>query len=470
MEPNTPSSRPDFLSGQDAAFLGWESRRRPMHVGVLATFRIPAGGAQPSIEALREELAPRIEREPRFRHLLVRRGWRRRPAFVPAGPLCLQDHIHLGPKPAPGATASLAALVDRILTGHLDSSRPLWEFWLVPEAEGPGTYAIVAKVHHSLLDGVAGVGVLERLLGGGPAPVPVRSPRPDRPDVQGASRKGPLARARSLLRLLRRVLARGPRTGLTGRVGLRRHQNWLAFDEAAIESAGARHGATHNDALLATVSGALGRWLAREPGEVPESARAFCPVNLRPAGAPAGTGNQLSLWIVDLPLAARTSAERVARIRRSTARHKRRKDAQGGAGMARLSELLGVWVSRVGMAIAARRRAFSVLVTNIPGPVRPLHLLGARLETLVPFAPLVPGQRVAVAAVSYAGSLQCGISDGWTSRRSGEALAEALAQSLRELCGAAAMQVATPRPRAAVLRASTSLASRARPEARAEAV
>ena len=138
--------------------------------------------------------------------------------------------------------------------------------------------------------------------------------------------------------------------------------------------------------------------------------------------------------------------------------------------MVRLSELLGVWVSRVGMAIAARRRAFSVLVTNIPGPERPLHLLGGRLETLVPFAPLVPGQRVAVAAVSYADSLQCGISDGWTSRRSGEALAEALAQSFRELCGAAAVQVATPESRAASLRARTPLASRARPDARAEAV
>ncbi len=439
-----PSDPPteDYLSGQDAAFLGWESRRRPMHVGVLATFRVAPGGVVPSIEALRSTLGPRVAREPRFLHRLVRRGWRRRPVFVPAEGVRLEEHIHAGPTPAASGPASLPALVDRIVSGPLDPSRPLWQFWLLPHAEGPGTYAIVAKVHHCLLDGIAGVGVLERLLGGGP--VPVEEPRPHRAASSPSRRGGLVRQARAFGRLMGRVLAPGPRTGLTGDVTPRRHHSWLAADHGALAAAGDRNAATHNDALLAAVSGALRRWLAREPGELPDSVRAFCPVSLRDPSERRGTGNHLSLWLVDLPVGVRDPAERIARIEQSTRRHKRRRDSGGGAGMARLSELLGVWVSKLGMALAARRRAFSVLVTNIPGPTRPLHLLGARLERLVPFAPLLPGQRVAVAAVSYAGSLQCGVSDGWRQRREGEVFAAALQLSLQEVCVSPAVELSAP--------------------------
>jgi diacylglycerol O-acyltransferase len=78
------------------------------------------------------------------------------------------------------------------------------------------------------------------------------------------------------------------------------------------------------------------------------------------------------------------------------------------------------------MAIAARRRAFNIVVTNVPGPRRPIRLMGGTLDSLVAFAPLFPGQRISVALVECAGRLSVGLTDGWSGRDPGRRFAQDL--------------------------------------------
>ena len=98
--------------------------------------------------------------------------------------------------------------------------------------------------------------------------------------------------------------------------------------------------------------------------------------------------------------------------------------------MARLVSWLGGWLARAGMAIAARRRAFGVVVTNVPGPARPLELLGARLSALHPFVPLFPGQRLSIAVLRYDDRLFWGLTTGWRDRERGVRLEADLSHEL----------------------------------------
>ena len=100
--------------------------------------------------------------------------------------------------------------------------------------------------------------------------------------------------------------------------------------------------------------------------------------------------------------------------------------ARGGDTLACAIEILGSWVAELGTALAARRRAFNVVVTNVPGPGRPIELMGGTLEHSVAFALLFPGQRVSIALVDYAGRLSVGLTDGWSGRDRGSRCARGL--------------------------------------------
>ena len=190
--------------------------------------------------------------------------------------------------------------------------------------------------------------------------------------------------------------------------------------------------------MLATVTGALQRWLSRTlQGPLPLSLRAFCPVDLRERGKGASPGNHISPWLVPLPMSEPDALDRLAAIHVATQAMKRRRAQRGGDAMARVIEWLGPWVARLGMAIASRRGAFNIVVTNVSGP-RPLELLGARLTRLVAFAPLFPGQRVSVAVVRYGGQLSWGVTEVWIGPQRGQRFAADLAAELAELSAACA--------------------------------
>jgi len=274
------------------------------------------------------------------------------------------------------------------------------------DSSGSGTheFMLLIKIHHALTDGIAGVALFERLLGGD-AVRPIRSRSPQRSRTPGWSAMPAASR------FLRDQFRRSPRTPFNGKVGPERHHHVFEFATADFDSIASRLGATRNDLLLAVVAAAMKKWLGREnhlPIAKLVGLRAFCPVSLRSSGDRGRFGNRISPWFVDLPMDESTFEDRVARIHAATRALRRTGSARGGDTVARAIELLGAWVAKLGMVIAARRRAFNIVVTNVHGPRRSIGFMGGTLQRLVAFAPLFPGQRVSVALVEYAGCLTVG--------------------------------------------------------------
>jgi diacylglycerol O-acyltransferase / wax synthase len=156
------------LSATDAAFLHQETGAAHMSVGGLARFNGPG----PTIEELRAHTLRRLHLIPRYRQRLV---------HPPAGigrPLWSDDpdfdvafHVRHEVLPAPGGDDELWDLFARVWAERIDRSRPLWELYLV-EGLRDGQFAIIAKNHHALTDGISNIDVLNALWDLEPAPAP----------------------------------------------------------------------------------------------------------------------------------------------------------------------------------------------------------------------------------------------------------------------------------------------------------
>ena len=154
------------LSALDSAFLRLEDANTSLHIASVAVL----DGPPPSYDEVIALLAEKLPELPRFRQV-VREAplWLGRPSWGDAPDFDLTDHVHRAALPTPGNDALLYELVERLMSTHLDRSRPLWEMWLVEGLSG-GRWALVTKVHHCVVDGVGGTQLLAVVLG------PWRSP------------------------------------------------------------------------------------------------------------------------------------------------------------------------------------------------------------------------------------------------------------------------------------------------------
>src|SRR3712207_2163967 len=90
----------------------------------------------------------------------------------------LEYHVRHTALPSPGSDEQLRNLVSRIFSQQLDRSKPLWEVWVV-EGVHDGSWAMITKTHHALIDGISGVDLATVMFD--LAPVPRQVDHPDRP-------------------------------------------------------------------------------------------------------------------------------------------------------------------------------------------------------------------------------------------------------------------------------------------------
>jgi WS/DGAT/MGAT family acyltransferase len=200
------------------------------------------------------------------------------------------------------------------------------------------------------------------------------------------------------------------RTLLNQPIGAERRVEWCTLELAELRRLRERLGGTLNDLMLAITTGALRRHLAAHGERVAElDLRALVPVSVRTRGPGGEVGNQIALWLVDLPVEEadpRLRHEQVCAVTRSL---KRSSQTQGAAALASVT----AWTSTATLSRVARlipmARPFNLLVTNVPGPQVPLWLLDAKLEAAYPLAPLFRDQVLGVALFSYAGGVYWGL-------------------------------------------------------------
>jgi len=459
------------LSFLDNSFLAMEGPTNPMHVGATLLFKAggvlsrPDGGVD--IDAVRNFISARLQAVPRYRQRLQWIPIERHPVWVDDAHFDPGYHVRHAALPRPGSMEQLTEMAGRFLSQRLDRARPMWEV-LVIEGLDDGGFALVTKVHHCMIDGIAGVDLLKVLL----APMPTDDlgelhefqprPAPDGTDLvidevirllqvpPEAAKNLRTARldTKELAEMLRqkvRAMTASARSGwfvnasdspLNRRIGPNRR---IAFRVTSLDQVKAVKnglGGTVNDVVIAAVAGAVRSFLIEERscdvGDL--DFRAMVPVSVRDGTAGADLGNHVTMWLIELPLGEPDPAARFRRVVESTSHLKETDQALGAALLTQgasfaPSTLLGV-AARV---TAATARPFNMTVTNVPGPQVPLYLLGSPLTSIHPMVPLWVNHGLGVALFSYDGKLDWGFSADWDSVPDLEVFASHVERSLDEL-------------------------------------
>src|SRR5947207_6658382 len=167
------------LSGLDASFLYLESSSNHMHVAATMTFDPSTVEGGYSFAKVRELLQSRLHLIPQFRQRLAPVPFNlHHPVWVEDPDFDLDYHLRRIAAPAPGSYHELADLAGDIASRQLDRSRPLWELYVVEGLEH-GHIGVVAKMHHSTIDGVSGANLMVYLFDLEPNPTDDKSPPED---------------------------------------------------------------------------------------------------------------------------------------------------------------------------------------------------------------------------------------------------------------------------------------------------
>jgi diacylglycerol O-acyltransferase len=437
-----------------------------MHVASTTLFE---GPAPPYVE-FRDHIESRLHLVPRFRQKVrfVPFG-QGRPVWVDDPHLNLAYHVRHTSLPEPGSEQQLRVLAARIFSEQLDRSKPLWELWLVEGLKG-GRFAIVGKTHHAMVDGVSGVDITTVLfdIEKDPAETPmalerwIPEPEPNGAQllaealVERAIYPREIARglrwiARGPRRALRRVtdaaLAAGtfastglgaPRSPFNFEVGTHRRFTWVRASLADMKHVKNQLGGTVNDVILASVAGALGRFM-RSRGHPTEGLelRAMVPVSVRTAEEQGALGNRVTSMMAPLPIWCEDPRLRLELVRESMGDLKESKQALGASLLTQLADFAPPTIAGQAARLQSRQRFFNLVVTNIPGPQFPLYLMGRRMERVFPMVPLAKNQGVCVGVMSYDGQVNFGLIGDYDGLPDLEDLANELEASIDELIEAA---------------------------------
>jgi diacylglycerol O-acyltransferase / wax synthase len=466
-------SNPDRLSGLDSAFLHLEDHGSAhMHVASVMVFE----GKAPAYEDLVEHILSRLHLVPRYRQRL---------AFVPLGqgrPVWADDphfnpryHIRHTGLPRPEDEAELKQLAGRIFSQRLDRSKPLWEMWLVQHMARE-RFAVIAKTHHALVDGISGVDITTVLFDA--SPEPSGTPRPPVPWVarplpgpaklladalvERSTVPAEMVRgARAIFRRPRRALARVKDTvvgvGATTLAGINapappsplnvditshRRYTWVDADLAQFKAIKDKLGGTLNDVVLAAVSLALGRHM-RTQGHDTEGLvlKAMVPVSVRADidrnTHPPALGNRVAAMWAPLPVGVVDPVECLSQVRLEMDDLKHSGQAVGAEALTNLAGFAPPTILSQAARLQARQRFFNLVVTNVPGPQFPLYLRGRRLTALYPVVPLARRQALGIAVMSYDGHLGFGLIADYDALPELETIARELERAIAALASAA---------------------------------
>ncbi len=435
-----PETFHERLSALDAIFLDVENKNAPMHVGAALLFdakplTLDHGGLD--IERLSRYTLAALDSIPRYRQRVEWVPAFGHPVWVDDDRFNLNFHLRHTRLPLPGDERSLKRLVGRLFSQHLDRSRPLWEFWVVEGVEND-RFALVVKVHHCMVDGIAGVQLLQALLQimrdaqerepkeWHPRPAPGRfelARGEFNHRVDGLRKLSHfMPRVRENLSGVRKLLQSGmkptPRTMFTEKdVSPYRRFDWTSFDLGDVKAVKNSLGGTINDVVVATVTGAVRRFLFRRNQDVDtvEEFRTALPVNIRQAGGPT-VGNAVAMLLADLPVSEPDPIRRLRKVTEITNELKKESNQTGGAALIEdIADLTTKAIVSELYKAAMELRSYNLIITNVPGPPMPLYMLGAEMHAIYPMVPLMRNQNLGIALFSYNNGLHWGFNADWES-------------------------------------------------------
>lgn len=434
------------LSALDAAMVFMETDHVPMHVGLVAVFeakhlRRLDGGLDR--ERMRTHMAGVLGDLPRHRQRLAFVPLERHPVWVDAEHFDLDHHVQFHALPRPGDEAQLKELVGRVISSRLDLERPLWEVVFVEGLEGD-RFAMISKLHHCMVDGVAATQVFSTFFTPDPVPhdrtpeeVPPR-PSPTAPELVRAEIE---RRAHTAVEILSHVTdafrkaadtdAHGHRAHVKGEalgmlealktkvtpsthgplnpelVGKDRAFDWVRVSLDDVKDVKNRLGGKINDVVLAMVAGAVRRYFAKHLGEGPyPEFRVIVPFDSRGLGdTTTASGNRVVPTLARLPIDLETPRQRYMALLETTHHIKASGQVKGLMRLEDLANLAIVAPIAALLRAATNFWAGNLIVTNVPGPGATHYFLGTRMLACYPLVPIMANQALGIALFSYDGGL-----------------------------------------------------------------
>jgi diacylglycerol O-acyltransferase / wax synthase len=429
----------EALSAADRGSL--QAERGPVNMAVAGTM-IFEGGEGTAYDAVAERVGARLHLVPRYRQRLED------PAFgMLANPVWIDDpefdlHWHLR-RATVTSRAELSDYIAREMSRRLDRSRPLWELHVVHGLED-GHAALIAKMHHALVDGLAAVGIGMVLLDPTPEPMPIAPPdggwEPrtfDRRRHLAKLATSPLQRAQKLLvdstvraldtsprraaedlmratelaTELARQRPQAPMTPLNRAISANRRYTMCSVPLAVVKAAGKAAGGTVNDVLLAAVTRMVDGYLATAGADLDGRAPvALVPVSIRREDEQEAGGNRISLVFVDLPVDEHDVSSRVRAVSEQMQALRQSAAVRAGAMLVGATGQVPPLVGSMMVRAMGNVRACNLVVSNVPGPQMPFYMNGSRLLEAYPAVPLNPAsQGLSVGVLSYDGNVFFGL-------------------------------------------------------------
>ena len=439
------------LTPSDTMFLYGESREQMMHVAGMMSFT-PAPDSAP--DQMRELMNALRSGAPIYApwNLKLRSPdmlWNPLQAWVEEDDVDLEYHVRRSALPSPGDERELGILVSRLHGHHVDLHRPPWEMHLIEGLER-GRFAWYVKIHHALVDGFSAMQALISGLSTDPderdrplffsLPPRERKPRraPEAEPTDGARAEPEVHHGRginypellaavreqygaskSVVRALMNVVQssragdhelvsplEAPKCVLNARISKSRRFATQSLSIDRMRAIAKAAGGTLNDVVLAVSGGSLRTYLLEQHALPSAPLVAMLPVAVR-AKDELGGGNAVGAILATLATDIEDPAERLARIIVSTTRAKQQLQGMSKAAILQYSALLTApsMLQMIPSTAGHLRPTFNVVISNVPGPERPLYFRGARLESSYPMSIPVHGQALNITCNSYAGQV-----------------------------------------------------------------
>jgi diacylglycerol O-acyltransferase len=470
---------PQRLTPLEVSLLALDTVHTPGHVGTVDVF--DAGPDGFDYERLIALIRERIAFVPRYRQRV--RGI---PAQL-AGPVWVDDenfdltfHVRRSALPRPGTLAQLQEFVGRVLARRLDRSRPLWEMYLVEGLED-SRFALVAKSHLCLVDGIDNVEIGQVLLDSTARPQPIPTvgmdadswqpvPEPSSlellagallesvqdPTMALQNVRGALASALGMavavgeavggvggaLGELAADALRGQRRSadspLAGVVSEQRRVATVLASLADLKAVRQEHHHTINDVVLAMISGGVRSWLLTRGESIGSGSAltALVPMSVtEDDGEPTSLGSQVAPHLQRLPIGEANPLMRLHQVAYDTQAHKDSGRAVAARSLADIAGFAPTTLHALGVrtSIEVVRKQHDLVITNVPGPQVPLFAAGARLVASYPVLPLSAGHLLSIGVTSYDGEVVFGLNADRDAISDLDVLAQCLLDCLEEL-------------------------------------
>ncbi|MBC2714812.1 MAG: wax ester/triacylglycerol synthase family O-acyltransferase [Desulfobacteraceae bacterium] len=365
----------------------------------------------------------------------------------------IRSHFHRVALPGAGGKQELQRMVSDLMTIPMDRTKPLWSCHLI-ENYKKGC-ALFFRLHHCIADGVALVYVIlsttDKEPGGTPLFENKRSKKKKKwsppsfipmgqllTSVSGVIDKTQVvggkmieewskliskpAHVKKLAKTTSRLsvdtatvlgklamMPSDPKTSLRGKLKVRKCVAWtnlISLNKVKIVSKAVN--ATINDVLIASVTGALRRYLIDRGDRTKETElRAAIPVNIREPGTAFELGNKFSLVFLALPVYIEDPILRLREVKKRMDHLKESPDA-----FVAFMVLSALGISSASIAKTASNffaNKASTVMTNVPGPREPLYFAGKKIENFIGWVPRTGRVGMGISIFSYAGKVGIGL-------------------------------------------------------------